>query len=173
MCRQPPAAERQPSQRAPRAERDEAASDAEYKRKYKQLQEEFQQYKNKTASVRTENVKLKEAVKEKEKKRNAKGKMTRTTLDRHAAAAAERWTTKYDADDIPLLAMAIVTKAAKKLKKPLHGGIKKTVLFRHTSSSPRSTTSATHRSTSTSRRRPLLRHATPAHQQCGTSRRRG
>ena len=49
---------------------------------------------------------------------------------RQAEAAATRWIEKYDPEDIPRLAMAIVGKAGKKLQKDLSPGIRKSKVFR-------------------------------------------
>ena len=130
MPRQPPAAERTPSQRAAREERDAEAAEAEEQHQIEKLREELAQAQRHRQSAEKRAREAEEKLAEKDKRRKSKGKMSKGTFDRQAEAAATRWIEKYDPEDIPRLAMAIVGKAGKKLQKDLAPGIRKSQVFR-------------------------------------------
>ena len=129
MGKAPPASERLPSQRAGREERGAEAEAAALKLQIQELQRDLADANRKRIFAETACRKAEAALAEKQEKRNAKGKMSRSAADTHAKAAAKRWIGKYHADDIPKLAMAIVYKAGKELKKDMLPGIQKSRLM--------------------------------------------
>ena len=125
----PPASERLPSQRAPREERDEDAEAAELQRQLEELRGELKDVMKERNKADKRAREAERKLAEKDTKRRSKGKMTDGTFDRHSEAAAARWVEKYNEDDIARLAMAIVTKASKKLKKDLTPGMTRSKIF--------------------------------------------
>ena len=56
--------------------------------------------------------------------------MSKSDCDRTAAKIAARWVGEYHADDIAILAMDVIRKASKALKKDLKPGIKKSTIYK-------------------------------------------
>ena len=129
MPRQPPASQRLPSE-APREEREEDARAAELERQLCELRQQLQTAQTARTHAEKRAREAEGKLTEKDQKDRSKGAMSKGTLDRDAKAKAERWVEKYEPADIAKLAMAIVTKAGKKLKTDLTPGIKKAKIFR-------------------------------------------
>ena len=75
------------------------------------------------AALKTAEAKLKETKEPKEKPRRAKV-MSAGKLDGDAAEIVQHWIASFQPDDIPKLALAILTKAQKQLKVDMVAGIK-------------------------------------------------
>ena len=125
-------ADRLPSQRQPREERQEQADDTALQQRIDEVERQLKRERSfRTAAEKRARI-AEEKLAEKDGKRKSKGKMSKGTFDRQAAASAGRWVEKYAPEDIPTLALAIVKKASRTLKKDLAStaGLSKASCFR-------------------------------------------